>query len=105
MEAAPKQSLVINARGISELPEENRIRMGRSGFGAGLSGPVSLGKVAFELHLESENIQFAGQGYVRSVSRSEQAIGIEFLFIEETSRNRLLQKIARINPRSFIPGH
>jgi CheY-like chemotaxis protein len=105
LEAIPKQSLFISARGIGELLGENRIRMGRGGFSASFSGPVSLGKVEFELHLESENIRLTGQGYVRWISRSEQAIGIEFAFLEETSRDWLLQEIARINPRGFIPSH
>jgi len=112
MTPPPRQSVVINTAGFdcrpettqTEAMEKSYLCLGHGGFSASYSGPLSVGKVAFCCNFpQAQHRQLSGQGIVRWYSRAEQAVGIEFLFIDPSCRSWLLQELAATNPRSFIP--
>jgi len=102
--AAPRQALVIEANCIDTAASLNTIGLGRGGFSVYTLASISLGKVAFQLHLTDLAIEIVGQGYVRWSSRTENKAGIELAFLDTDSRRWLTDAIACESPRSFIPG-
>jgi CheY-like chemotaxis protein len=104
MKTAPRQSMHIQVVEIGETTGQDLIQLGRGGFSAHYSGPMALGKVAFRCHVSSEQREMAGEGYVRWRSRSDDKVGIEFVFLDASCRSWLLEEIAAISPRSFIPS-
>ena len=101
---APRQSLVIEANRIDIAASLETIGLGRGGFSVYTLASISLGKVAFQLHLADAAIEIAGQGYIRWFSRSDNKAGIELAFLDNDSRTWLTDAIACESPRSFIPG-
>jgi CheY-like chemotaxis protein len=95
MEVAPRQTLQIVVR-------EDSIRLGRGGFSAPCPGPMSQGRVAFHCRLDEEKV-LAGQGFVRWYSRTEQRVGIEFGYLEETCLGWVLEETAGSRPLGFVP--
>lgn len=102
--SAPRQSLAIEVNRIDTTASPDTIGLGRGGFSVYTLAPLSLGKVAFKLHLADLAIDIAGQGYVRWSSRIDNKAGIEFSFLDPDSRRWLTEAIASKSPRSFIPG-
>jgi CheY-like chemotaxis protein len=102
--AAPRQVLAIKANRIDATASLDTIGLGRGGFSAYTLESISLGKVAFQLHLADVAIEIAGQGYVRWSSRTDNKVGIELVFLNNDSRTWLTDAIACESPRSFIPG-
>lgn len=83
--------------------------LGRGGFRAKTTAPLSLGKVAFSCRVPGDSPGetprvLAGQGYVRWFARAEGTAGIEFAFLDPSCRNWVVEKIASIRPHSFIPS-
>jgi CheY-like chemotaxis protein len=101
---APRQSLVIEANRIDTAASMNTIGLGRGGFSVYTPASISLGKVAFRLHLADVALEIAGQGYIRWFSRTENKGGIELAFLNPNCRTWLTDAIASESPRSFIPG-
>ncbi len=97
MAVSPRQSLV-------QTRAAARVTVGKGGFSAHTSTPLSIGKVAFDCYLEDHDCHLTGQGYVRWISRADQTAGIEFVYLDPAPRPCLLHEIARTQPRSFIPG-
>lgn len=95
MEIAPRQKLDIVVR-------KKSIRLGRGGFSAPCPGPMTQGIVAFQCRLDETGV-LAGQGFVRWYSRTEQRVGIEFAFLEEQCRAKILEEIAGSGPTGFVP--
>jgi CheY-like chemotaxis protein len=104
MDVAPRQSMLIQVDRTGETENPYSLRLGRGGFSTRYTGSAKLGEVAFQCRLPTEQREMAGQGYVRWLSRTDQTVGIEFAFLEETCRSWLLEEIATTNPRSFIPS-
>lgn len=96
MEIAPRQALDIVVRGDS-------IQLGRGGFSAPCPGPMSQGRVSFHCRMEDGAV-LAGQGHVRWYSRSEQRVGVEFAYLDEVCRARILAEIEALSPLGFVPG-
>jgi hypothetical protein len=109
LEDRPRQSVIIQAEDADDIATEQKFRVGRGGFCAHFAGVLGLGEVFFRCEippkpLETEHHEIAGEGYVRWHSKTDQKVGIEFAFLEGTSRTWLLDEIASTNPRSFIPS-
>jgi CheY-like chemotaxis protein len=104
MTVAPRQSIIIETTGIARLREDDSVQLGQGGFSAHYTGPVSPGKVSFKCLFSSGQQQMEGQGYVRWCSKSDQRIGIEFAFLETSSRSMVVERIASDKPFSFIPS-
>jgi CheY-like chemotaxis protein len=104
MGTAPRQSLVIPAEIADESLDRSSFHVGRGGFIARYRGAVRLGKVAFRCSFPEGQRELVGEGYVRWISKSDQAVGVEFAFLDSTCRSWLLEEMAATNSRSFIPG-
>ncbi len=120
MELAPRQTLhlappsapveqVLRANvGKSDAPPP--FLLGRGGFSARTEEPLVLGKVSFRCALSSSDPEdsgkpdLCGQGFVRWRSKLDQAVGIEFAFLESPGREWVVQQIAKENLRSFLPA-
>lgn len=102
--ATSRQSLVIHAEGMGGSTSANSIDLGRGGFSGHTEEPLILGKVSFQCQIGSGQAEMSGQGIVRWYSRSDQAVGIEFTFLDPPCRSWVLKEIAAANPRSFIPS-
>jgi CheY-like chemotaxis protein len=103
MTIVPRQSITIEAEGVSQSAGSSSVHLGQGGFSAHYVGSVSPGKVAFQCVFSSEQRQLAGQGYVRWYSKIDQTVGIEFTFLDSPSRSFIVERIAAEKPRSFIP--
>lgn len=98
----PRQAILIKSSpGISPAGEE--VHVGRGGFCTSYSGPFSCGKVAFQSETGTKGLNLSGEGDIRWVSRISGKIGIEFSFLDESCRARVLEEISVTAPRSFIP--
>jgi two-component system, response regulator YesN len=96
LEIAPRQTLEIS-------PAQHPIHIGHGGFSAGSPTPLTHGRIAF--HTSPAATQpLTGHGYVRWYSRAEQRVGIEFAYLEESSRTRVLDDIEASKPLAFIPS-
>jgi hypothetical protein len=100
-----RQSLVLDAQRISEIANRNPIILGRGGFSAHAEESLTLGKVSFQCKFGPGEQEMSGQGIVRWYSRADQAVGIEFSFLDPPCRSWVLKEITAANPRSFIPNH
>jgi hypothetical protein len=103
MHTAPRQSLVQSS-GDAQATGHHSISIGRGGFSAHAAGPLSLGKVAFDCHLDGHPCHVTGQGYVRWSSRADQTVGIEFVYLDPACRSCVIDEIDRTHLRSFIPS-
>ena len=104
MAIAPRQSITIEAQGISFSRDVGAVHLGQGGFSAHYDGSISPGKVSFQCICSAGHEQLAGEGYVRWCSKSEQLIGIEFVFLEPSSRSWVVERIGIDKPYSFIPS-
>jgi len=100
----PRQSLLLDVEDIGGIVRDHSLQLGRGGFSAHYEGSSLLASVAFRCSFRNGDHEMAGQGHVRWQSKTDQAIGVEFAFLEEPSRSWLVEKIAASNPRSFIPA-
>lgn len=98
----PRQSLIIHSEELRGTHGANSIHLGRGGFSAHTDEPLTLGNVSFQCHFSSGRAAMSGQGLVRWYSRSDQAVGIEFAFLDPSCRSWVLDEIAAANPRGFI---
>jgi CheY-like chemotaxis protein len=98
MPAPPRQSMV------TEMKDRSPIHVGRGGFSTHYSSVLSLGKIAFRCNIPREPFEMVGEGYVRWFSKTENAVGIEFHYLDPACRPWVLEQIATIGPRCFIPG-
>jgi len=103
--AASRQSLVLHAESLGEIANANSIHLGRGGFSGRTEESLILGKVSFQCKFSSGQPEMSGQGIVRWYSRADQAVGIEFCFLDPPCRSWVLKEIAAASPRSFIPSH
>ena len=99
MPVAPRQAMLVP---FKEGDGEDMIHLGLGGFSTSYEGPLSLGKVSFQV--AGGDRELSGQGYVRWNSRAEQSVGIEFAYLDENCRAGVVERIALTSPRSFIPG-
>ena len=102
--AAPRRSMFFQVEGIGEMKGKNTILLGRGGFSIHIPDSVPMGKIAFRCGFTSEEREMAGQGYVHWYSKSDQVAGIEFVFLDATCHSWVVDEIAGIGPRSFIPS-
>jgi CheY-like chemotaxis protein len=102
--ATSRQSLLLHAEGIGGTAGAKSIRLGRGGFSGQTEESLILGKVSFHCHFVSGQSEMSGQGFVRWYSKADQAVGIEFAFLDPTCRSWVLKEIAAANPCSFIPS-
>jgi CheY-like chemotaxis protein len=104
LEDQPRQYALFEMDGFAHTPGRNSIHLGRGGFSAPCTIPLSLGKIAFQISFPNGGPRVTGQGEVRWQSRADQTVGIEFDFLEAASRSFFLKQIAATKPRSFIPS-
>jgi len=100
----PIQSIFLTRDENCRLEILRPILLGRGGFMAHYSGPLTLGAVSFRCELPGDEGELKGQGYIRWHSKTEQRIGIEFAYIEPASRPWVVNGIATAQPQCFIPG-
>ena len=104
MDQFPQQKLEVRADGIAGAePRPGYIHLGRGGFSAPFRDQISVGRIAFSCSAMMEDRQLVGQGLVRWSSSADLRIGIEFVYLEESSRGWVVETLAAIRPRSFIP--
>jgi CheY-like chemotaxis protein len=96
-EPPPRQAMEL------ELSAGAAVRFGRGGFSVGYDPPLSLGKVSFRCS-EGGRVWLSGQGLVRWRSKPEGRVGVEFTYLEEESRARVLEAMEAEHPRCFIPA-
>lgn len=104
MTAAPRQAMSIQVKRLDAEASVDTIGIGRGGFSACTSVPISPGKVAFQLMLSATGMQISGQGYVRWYSRLDCKAGVELTYVDPDGRAWLAESIAVASPRCFIPG-
>jgi CheY-like chemotaxis protein len=106
MEVAPRQSMLIQTdlEPAIEKANQDAFHLGRGGFSVRYPGSTKLGKVAFRCLSPTEEREIVGEGYVRWFSKTDQTVGIEFSFLDASCRAWLLEQIAALSPRSFIPS-
>lgn len=104
MDVAPRQSMLIQVNRTGETADQDSFRLGRGGFSARYAGSANPGKVAFRCNFSTEQREMAGEGFVRWYSRTDQTVGVEFAFLDASCRSWLLEEIAAIDSRSFIPS-
>jgi CheY-like chemotaxis protein len=104
MNPVPRQSIHILFDEIGITKGQDVIRLGRGGFSSHYVGPIALGKVAFRCDFSSKRPEMAGGGFVRWRSRLDNQVGIEFAFLDPGCRSWLLEEIAAMTSRSFIPS-
>jgi CheY-like chemotaxis protein len=84
--------------------------LGHGGFSARAEEPLGLGKVSFRCVFSNgdrageSTPDLCGEGFVRWRSRTDQAVGIEFAYLESPGREWVVEQIAENNPRPFIPA-
>jgi CheY-like chemotaxis protein len=103
MHTAPRQ-LLVQSDDASSVTGRPSLSVGRGGFSAHVSKPLSLGKLAFDWYLDDHPCRFIGQGYVRWSSRADKSVGVEVVYLDPACRSWFVDEIARSLPRSFIPG-
>jgi CheY-like chemotaxis protein len=103
MEKAPGQSFDISLCTADAQSGRNNIELGRGGFSVHQSDSLMRGKVTFRCSFTGEHQALSGQGYVRWISRNDDAVGIEFEYLDPKCRSWVLAKIAATHPQSFIP--
>jgi CheY-like chemotaxis protein len=104
MEPAPQQSIETPSPRPAEIIGEEFVHLGRGGFSTRYAGPLTLGKVAFNCPMDTEQREIIGQGYVRWRSRSDDKVGVEIAFLDLCCRRWVLEEIDAISPQSFIPS-
>jgi CheY-like chemotaxis protein len=102
--ATSRQSLVLHAECVGGIASAKSIHFGRGGFSGHTKESLVLGKVSFQCRVGSGQSEMSGQGIVRWYSRADQAVGIEFSFLDPPCRSWVLREIAAARPRSFIPN-
>jgi len=102
MAIVPSQSLIIHSEEPRGTQGTNSIHLRRGGFSVHTDEPLSLGQVSFQCRFSSGRPAMSGQGLVRWYSRTDQAVGIEFTFLDPACRSWVLDEIAAANPRGFI---
>lgn len=102
MSEKPRQAILIKSE-FGHSASGQDVRVGRGGFSAPYSGPLSRGKVVFQCETGTEGHSLSGEGDIRWVSRINGRIGIEFSYLDESCRSWVLEGISLDAPRSFIP--
>ena len=97
-----RQSILI---GDPSGPSENYVRVGKGGFCAHYPDAIALGKVDFVCHLGDGDTTLRGSGTVRWRSRAEELVGIEFDYLDESSRAHVVDEIASSSRFSYIPSN
>jgi CheY-like chemotaxis protein len=98
----PRQSLTLEVEQIDMGPV-GPFCLGRGGFSIQTSKPLSLGKVSFQINFKLLDRDLIGQGFVRWYSRASQTAGVEFTYLDVSCHSWVVERIADIKPRSFIP--
>ena len=122
MEIPPRQAMqvcvpdvatVCSSESEAQIAAEGGLvhfSLGRGGFSVRAEEPLGLGKVNFHCVFFAPDSNGAGhpdlrgQGFVRWRSTLDQAVGIEFAFLESPGREWVVEQIIKSNPRSFIPA-
>jgi CheY-like chemotaxis protein len=105
MDPGPNQSIGIQAIDFREVPEQDYVALGRGGFCAPYPFSVYLGKVSFSCYFSATDLTILGEGYVRWKSLAEGKVGIEFAYLEESCRAKIVEMILQANHLAFIPAH
>ena len=71
--------------------QEQKITFGRGGFGIETNQLLAEGPVEIELNFRSDHFRLLGQGIVRWLALPEARAGIEFTYVAEQSRGRVIQ--------------
>jgi CheY-like chemotaxis protein len=83
-------------------------RLGRGGFRAQAENVVVLGKVALRCRVTHPSgaliVELNGQGIVRWRSRTDAAVGIAFVYLDEPGRAWVVERLEAAMPRAFIPA-
>ena len=107
--AAPRQTLSVEVETLGDCAAQGCLCLGRGGFSVFAATPLAIGKVTFTIRLavstggHPEPSTWSGQGIVRWYSKTDQAVGIEFTYLDPECREAVLASIAATSPGSFIP--
>jgi CheY-like chemotaxis protein len=104
MGRTPAQSIDIMFESIHGGNGKREVEIGRGGFSIQDCNPLMRGAIAFRCGFTAEHQELSGQGYVRWSSKTDNAVGIEFGFLDPRCRSWVLDEIAVNHPQSFIPG-
>jgi CheY-like chemotaxis protein len=86
---------------LTAAVREHRIAFGRGGLCIETEQALAVGPLNLELNFRSDRFILSGQGVVRWMAQQENQMGIEFLYLAEESRDRVVQLTECC--RSFIP--
>jgi CheY-like chemotaxis protein len=86
---------------LREALQQRQIAFGRGGFCLETSQFMADGPVNIELDFKDDRYVLRGQGIIRWLAHYEHQAGIEFTYVDEPSRGRVVQLTEE--SRSFIP--
>lgn len=100
----PTQSLVTELDTFEESSHPSPFSLGRGGFCILSPKPLREGPISFRITARGQNItELVGEGTVRWYDPRDKHAGIEFCYLEPESHRWVLEAMARIDRRSFIP--
>jgi CheY-like chemotaxis protein len=101
---APEVKLKSSFTGLATALADRRIAFGRRGFCVETGGNLHEGPVDFAIEFKDDRLVLSGQGMVRWTAPEESKAGIEITWLDDTSRDWMVDYLARNKPVAFIPG-
>jgi CheY-like chemotaxis protein len=102
--AALEMKLKSSFTGLATALAERRIAFGRRGFCVETAGSLHEGLVEFVIEFKDDWLVLSGQGLVRWTAPEESKAGIEITWLDDTSRDWMVDYVERNKPVAFIPG-
>ncbi len=105
-------SIQLQFQGLTEAMASKVVSLGRGGMFVTLGGsklPNSNDAVSFKIAFEGSESSLNGTGVVRWVRTKDSAqmptgCGIEFIFLGENERQRVIEIVNSSRPKAFIPN-
>jgi CheY-like chemotaxis protein len=102
--AAPETQLKTSFASLAAALQEKRIGFGRRGFCIKLSEALREGPVEFAVEFQDEPIVLSGRGVVRWTAPEEAMAGIEITYLDQQSRDWVIEHLKRTKPLAIIPS-
>jgi CheY-like chemotaxis protein len=101
---ALEMKLKSSFTGLATALAERRIAFGRRGFCVETAGNLHEGPVEFVIEFKQDRLVLSGQGVVRWTAPAESKAGIEITWLDDASRDWMVDYVERNKPAAFIPG-
>ncbi len=103
MQNDPEDSIDMALASLADAQANSTMNLGRGGLCLACEGMLPECSVAFAIHLRKEDIVLKGQGYIRWTDPETGHIGLEFKFLDPSTRQFVVETLAEQDPYSYIP--